>query len=57
VGKAEGRRPLGRPNLRWEGIVKMVLQEVDGAWTGLMVAQVRDSWQVVVNAVMNLQVS
>jgi hypothetical protein len=28
VGKPEGRRPLGRPRRRWEGIIKMDLQEV-----------------------------
>jgi hypothetical protein len=27
-GKPEGRRPLGRPRLRWEDNIKMVLQEV-----------------------------
>jgi len=36
VGKAEGKRPLGRPNLRREDIVKIGLQERDGAWTGLI---------------------
>jgi len=29
VGKAEGKRPLGRPRHRWEGNIKMYLQEVD----------------------------
>jgi hypothetical protein len=28
VGKPEGKRPLGRPGLRWEGNIKMDLQEV-----------------------------
>ena len=28
VWKPEGRRPLGRPKLRWEGNIKMELQEV-----------------------------
>ena len=28
VGKAEGRRPLGRPRRRWENNIKMALQEV-----------------------------
>jgi hypothetical protein len=27
-GKPEGKRPLGRPRLRWEGKIKMDLQEV-----------------------------
>ena len=28
VGKPEGKRPLGRPRLRWEDNFKMDLQEV-----------------------------
>jgi hypothetical protein len=35
VGKAEGKRPLGRPRRRWEDNIKMDLQEVGcGLWTG-----------------------
>ena len=29
VGKPEGKRPLGRPSRRWEGNIKMDVQEVD----------------------------
>jgi hypothetical protein len=28
VGKPEGKKPLGKPWLRWEGNIKMNLQEV-----------------------------
>ena len=28
VGRPEGKRPLGRPSRRWEGNIKMDLQEV-----------------------------
>jgi len=28
VGKPEGKRPLGRPRLRWEDNIKVDLQEV-----------------------------
>jgi hypothetical protein len=28
VGKPEGKRPLGRPRLRWENNIRMDLQEV-----------------------------
>jgi hypothetical protein len=36
VGRPEGRRPLRRPRRRWEGNIKMDLQEVGwGTWTGL----------------------
>ena len=35
VGKREGKRPLGRPRLRWEDNIKKDLQEVGYAvWTG-----------------------
>jgi len=29
VGKPEGRRPLGRPRLRWEDNIRMDLREVE----------------------------
>ena len=29
VGKAEGKKPLGRPRRRWENNIKMDLQEVE----------------------------
>jgi len=32
VGKPEGKRPLGRPRLRWEDNIKIDLQEV--GWEG-----------------------
>jgi hypothetical protein len=28
VGRPEGRRPLGRPRLRWEDNIKIYVQEV-----------------------------
>jgi hypothetical protein len=35
VGKADRRRPLGRPRRRWEDNIKMDLREVGwGAWIG-----------------------
>jgi len=57
VGKPEGNRPLGRPRRRWEDNIKMDLQEVGGAcgdW--LELAQDRDRWRALVNAVMNLRI-
>jgi hypothetical protein len=57
VGKPEGRRPLGRPRRRWEDNIKIDLQEVgwgDMDWINL--AQDRDRWRALVNAVMNLRV-
>jgi hypothetical protein len=57
VGKPEGRRPLVRPMLRWEDNIKMDLREMrceELDWIDL--AQDRDRWRAVVNAVMNLRV-
>jgi len=57
VGKPEGKRQLGRPRRRWEDKIKMDLQDVgcEGMdWIEL--AQDRDRWRALVNAVMNLRV-
>ena len=57
VGKAEGKRPLGRPRLRWEDNIKMDLQEVGcGGVDCIELAQDRDKWRALVTAVMNLRV-
>jgi hypothetical protein len=55
MGKPEGTRPLWKPRRRWEDNIKMDLQEVGCGgmgWIGL--AQDRDRWRAVVNAVMNI---
>jgi hypothetical protein len=55
VGRPEGRRPLGRPRRRWEDNIKMHL-EVGWGMDWIELAQDRDRWRAVVNAVMNPQV-
>jgi hypothetical protein len=57
VVKPEGKRPLGTTKHRWKDNIKMDLQEVACGgmdWIGL--AQDRDRWRAIVNAVMNLRV-
>ncbi|KAJ4438865.1 hypothetical protein ANN_14818 [Periplaneta americana] len=57
VGRPEGKRPLGRPRLRWEDNIKMDLREVgydDRDWINL--AQDRDQCRAYVRAAMNLRV-
>jgi hypothetical protein len=57
VGKPEGNRPLDRPRRRWEDKIRMDLQEVGcGGMGWIELAQVRDRWRALVNAVMNLRV-
>jgi hypothetical protein len=57
VGKREGKRPLGRPKRRWEDNIKADIQEVGcGGIDWIELAQDRDRWRAVVNALMNLRV-
>jgi hypothetical protein len=57
VGNPEGKRPLGRPRLRWMDNIKMDLaeRELGGVdWIGL--AQDRYRWRALVNEEMNFRV-
>ena len=57
VGKPEDKRPLGRPRRRWEDNIKMDLQKVlCGGIEWIEMAQDRDWWRVLVNAVMSFRV-
>jgi hypothetical protein len=57
VRKPEGKRPLERPRRRWEDGIKTGLREIDwGCVEWIHLAQDRDRWRAVVNAVMNLRV-
>jgi hypothetical protein len=57
VGKHARKRPVGRPRRRWEGNIKMDVQEVgyEGMdWIDL--AQDRERWRALVNVLMNVRV-
>jgi hypothetical protein len=57
VGNAEGKRALGRQRCRWVDNIKMDLREI--GWYGMDwidLAQDRDQWRALMNAVMNFRV-
>ena len=58
VGKPDGKRPLGVPRYTWEDNINMDILEVGcGSMVWIELAQDRDRWRTLVNAVMNLWVS
>jgi len=57
LGKREEQRPLGRPKITWEDNIKVNLQEMGcGGMDWIELAQDKDRWRALVNAVMNLRV-
>jgi hypothetical protein len=55
--KPEGKRPLGRLRRKWEDNIKADFQEVGcGGMDWIVLAQDRDRWRALVNAVMNLRI-
>ena len=56
VGKPVGKRPLGIPRRRWEDNIEMDHQELGcGSMDWIKLAQDRDRWLALVNAVMKLR--
>jgi hypothetical protein len=56
VGIPKGRRPFGRPRRKWDGNIKMDIQEVEWGIDWIDLSQDRDRRQLLVNAIMNLRV-
>ena len=57
VLKPEEMKPLARPRRRWEDTIKMDVKEVGcRGMNWIWLAQDRNSWRGLVNAVMNLRV-
>ena len=58
TGQPTGKRLLGRPRHRWEGNIRMDLEEI-GINAGNFVdsAQDRDYWGALLNAALNLRVA
>jgi hypothetical protein len=56
VGKPEGKRPLRKSRRRWKDNIKMnLLKVVRWGLDGNDLAQGRESWRALVNAVMNIR--
>jgi hypothetical protein len=57
-GKPEGKGPMRRPRRRWVDNIKMDPQEVGcGGMDWIKLAQDRDRWRALANAIMNFWVS
>jgi hypothetical protein len=54
---ADGKRPLGRPRLRWADNIKIDLRAIEwGDMIWIDLTQDRDQWRALVNTAMNLRV-
>ena len=56
MGKANRKSPFGRPGNKWEDNIKMHLQEVRWSLDWISLAENRDRFRAVVNAVINFRI-
>jgi len=57
VGKPEGKRTLERSRRKWENNIEIDLQKVGcGGLDWIDLAQDRDGWREIVNAIMNFRI-
>jgi hypothetical protein len=57
MGKPEGKSPFGSTRRRWEDNIKIDLQEIEcEGMDWIELAQDRDRWRPLMNAIMNLRV-
>jgi hypothetical protein len=57
VGKPEGKRPLRRPRCSWRDNIKLDLSDIGlSVVDWICLAQDRNRWRALVNAVMIIQV-
>jgi len=56
LGKSEGKRPLVRPRRRWEDKIKIFRKWGEWGIDWIYLAQDKDRWLALVNAVTNLRV-
>ena len=58
LGKPEGKRPIGRPRRKWEGNIKIDLQDLGcEGMNWIELARDRVRWRALVNAINNFRVA